>query len=300
MKKILAILLTFVCVFSFFVNVFAEEEESANIVDPINSGFEDAETVEDTAWFKLLDAFGNSKKTYYTDMEIKSGGAHSGTKYLSTKGSKSWHSPAINLHPFFVEAGSGEYMISFYFRCKEKNIKTFTVRALQADYDADPNSETFPGLQSRGESNYFSTITGTVTEMGDWDMFLSSPFEVSDTSLAEPRNWWFCFASMPDGYTVDIDDFCIIPADDYEDPNELDPTEITYLSQEIKNSVIPAQKPDSKIDEMVSQITPDVGTDKGTPAVNETDITLYVCIAIGVAALVIIVPVVIVRSKKRK
>ena len=127
MKKILAILLTFVCVFSFFVNALAEEEQSANIVDPINSGFEEAETVEDTAWFKLLDSFGDSRKKSYTDMEIKTGGAHSGVKYLSTKGTKSWHSTAINLHPFFVEAGSGEYMISFYFRCKEKNIKTFTV-----------------------------------------------------------------------------------------------------------------------------------------------------------------------------
>ena len=300
MKKFIAVLLTFVCVFSLFVNAFAEEEESASIGTGVNSDFEGAESVEDTAWFKLLDAFGASKKKSYTDMEIKTGGAHSGEKYLSTKGARSWHSPSINLHPFFVEAGAGEYVISFYFRCKEKSIKNFTVRALQSDYEAGVGDEAFPGIQSRGDSNFFATHTGTVTEMGEWDLFVSSPFEVSDKSLQEPHNWWLCFGSMPDGYTVDIDDFCIVPADDYEDPNELEPTDITYLSEEVKNSVIPAEKPDSKIDEMVSQITPDTGNGNASPKSTETDITLYACIAIGIVALVIIVPVVIVRTKKRK
>ncbi len=302
MKKFLAVLLAFVCVFSLFVNVSAEEEEeSFNIVPAINSDFEDAETVEDTAWFRLNDAYGDSKTRHLDNIEIKTGGAHSGAKYLSTKGTASWRSPSINLHPFFVEAGSGEYMITFFFRCKEKNVKSFTIRALQSDYEAAPEDESFPAIQSRGDSNYFSTILGEVTEMGDWDYFVSDPFEVSDASLAEPRNWWFCFASMPDNYTIDVDDFCIIPADEYEDPDTLKPTDITYLSEEIKGSIIPATEPDPTIDDKLSQMLPDTNDDEVTPDAPETektDITLYVCIAIGVVLVAIIVPVIIKRKKK--
>ncbi len=301
MKKFLAILLAFVCVFGFFTNAFAEEEEeSVNIIPAVSSDFEDAETVEDTAWYKLLDSYGDSKKKTYTDMEIKSGGAHSGTKYLSTKGAQSWHSPSINLHPFFAEAGAGEYVISFFYRCKEKNITSFAVRALESDFKAESNNgDSFPAIQSKGNTNFFSTFTGSSQELGDWDLFVSEAFEVSDASLAEPLNWWFCFQSMPEGYTVDIDDFSIVPADEYEDPNALEPTDVTYLSQEVKDSVIPAEKPDAKVDEMISQITPDTEGGDKTPVVNETDITLYACIAIGVVALLIIVPTVIIRVKKK-
>lgn len=299
MKKFLAVLLVFVCLCGFVVNVSAEEE-SVNLVSAINSGFEEANTVEETAWFRLNDAFGDSKTRYLDNIEIKTGDAHSGLKYLSTKGTASWRSPSINLHPFFVDAGPGEYMITFFFRCKEKNIKSFTVRALESDYKAERDSETFPSIKSRGNGNYFSTITGEVIEMGDWDIFTSDPFEVAESSLVEHRNWWFCFAEMPNNYTVDIDDFCIIPADEYEDPNKVQSTDVTYISEETKNSVVPVTEPDPAIDEKISQIVSNNGSgDEGSEA-KKTDITLYVCIAIGVVAVAIIVPTVIIKTKKKK
>ena len=191
-------------------------------------------------------------------------------------------------------------MITFFFRCKEKNIKSFTVRALESDYKAERDSETFPSIKSRGNGNYFSTITGEVIEMGDWDMFTSDPFEVAESSLVEHRNWWFCFAEMPNNYTVDNDDFCINPADEYEDPNKVQSTDVTYISEETKNSVVPVTEPDPAIDEKISQIVSNNGSgDEGSEA-KKTDITLYVCIAIGVVAVAIIVPTVIIKTKKKK
>ena len=133
--------------------------------------------------------------------------------------------------------------------------------------------------------------------MGDWDMFVSDPFEVAESSLVEHRNWWFCFAEMPNNYTVDIDDFCIIPADEYEDPNKVQSTDVTYISEEIKNSVIPVTEPDPAIDEKISQMSSNTGNGAEE---SKTDITLYVCIAIGVVAVAIIVPTVIIKTKKKK
>lgn len=289
MRKFIIFLLVLICLLSACFHVFAQEDENnGNIIPSINSDFEDANTIEDTQWFKLIDSFGDSKEKNLTGMEIKTGSAHSGEKYLSMSGDKSWHSPSINLYPFFKEAGAGEYILTFYIRSEAALPPTFMVRGLASDLE--PDVDTFPALVDRGGSNYYFSYKGTTTEESGWYLFESELFEVSAQSLEKNHNWWFVLGSSPKGeFTYDIDDFRIIPADEYVSPNEISATEITYLSR-------------AAIDNAFEKTIPALSEEPPAPIVDPAanDITLYICIGIGGAAVVTAALIFLTSAKKKK
>jgi hypothetical protein len=276
------------------------EEGSLNCIDKINSDFEDANSLEDTRWYTLTNSFGDSKARSYTGLSIKSGNAHSGKKYLSLTATLSWYSPSINLYPFLAEAGAGEYVLTFYARTNaKKSLSGFMVRGLVTDIPSDDDADYFPGIADRGNSNYYNSYSCTVIPDGDWKYIVSDPFEVTASSLESAHNWWFVTSGVDNGgneWTVDIDDFALIPASDYVDPNEIPETDITYLSKDVIDSALKVEAP-------VATLPPIVNAN-GDPVTNtvaaKTDITLYICLAVAVVAVGAIVPTVIIKLKKKE
>ncbi len=300
MKKFITFLLMIVLCLSFVVGVNAEENES-NIIDEVNSGFESATKIEDTKWFRLVDAFGDSKSKNLVDIQIKTDGGNSGSNYLSMTGNKSWYSPCLNLYPFFKEAGPGEYIIAYYLRCEKKVPESFMIRGLKTDMDPASDDEEitgFPSLIDKGSSNYFRSFPGTVTDNGGWVYFESDIIEVTEDNIKDDHhNWWFVLGSMVNvQFTVDIDDFVIIKADDYESPNAIGDTDISYLTPDVMDNALEAIIPS------VTEAPPSATQKPADPVTvtNETDITLYVCLGIGLVSVVAIVPMVIIKLKKKK
>ena len=301
MKKLLAMLLMLVLSFSCFISVYADEDDG-NIIDSANSGFENATNIEDTKWFRLIDSFGDSKQKNLTDITIKTDGGNTGKNYLSMTGDKSWYSPSINLYPFLKEAGPGEYVISYYLRCEKKIPESFMIRGLKSDMEPATDDEEvsgFPALIDKGSSNYFRSFPGTITDNGGWTYFESDYIEVTEENLANDHNWWFVLGSMVNSkFTVDIDDFKIIPVDDYVSPNAIKDTTISYLKPDvIENAfeaVIPLQTEAPSITDAPTQTT-----NPGNPVIEETDITLYVCLGIGVVAVLVAVPILVIKRKKK-
>ncbi len=302
MKKLLAMLLMLVLSFSCFISVYADEDDG-NIIDSANSGFENATNIEDTKWFRLIDSFGDSKQKNLTDITIKTDGGNTGTNYLSMTGDKSWFSPSINLYPFFKDAGPGEYVISFYLRCEKKIPESFMIRGLKSDMAPATDDEEilgFPALMDKGSSNYFRSFPGTITDNGGWTYFESDFIEVTEENIAdEHHNWWFVLGSMVNSkFTVDIDDFKIVPVDDYVSPNAIKDTTISYLKPDVIDNafeaVIPLQTQAPSATDAPTQTS-----DPGNPVTEETDITLYVCLGIGVVAVLVAVPVLVIKKKKK-
>lgn len=303
MKKLLAIALIVMLCCSCFITVLADEDDDS-IVNSANSGFENVTSIEQTDWFRLIDSFGDSKQKDLTDMTIKTDGGATGSNYLSMTGNKSWFSPSINLYPFFKEAGAGEYVITFFFRCEQKTPASFKIRGLKTDMVESEGGEEeivgFPSLIDKGGSNYFRNFSGTLTDNGGWFFFESDYLEVTEENIAdEHHNWWFALADMLNSkFTIDIDDFKITPVDDYVSPNAIKETKISYLSADVIENAFAATAP-QKTDAPSASKAP-TQTEAPTPTVTEkTDITLYVCIGIGVLAVLVAVPVLVIKKKKK-
>ena len=301
MKKFLVFTLILAICFASFITVYADEEDG-NIVDSANSGFENVTSIEETKWFRLIDSFGDAKQKDLTGMTIKTDGGNTGTNYLSMSGDKSWYSPSINLYPFFKEAGAGEYVITFFFRSEQKTPQSFKVRGLVTDMEESEDDEItgFPCLIDKGGSNYFRSFSGALTDNGGWFFFESDYLEVTEENIAdEHHNWWFALADMVNSkFTIDIDDFKIVPVDEYVSPNAIKETNISYLKPEVLENVfegiIPLQTDAPSVTEAPTQTTAPGGNDNGS-----TDITPYVCIGIGVLACLVIVPVLVIKKKKK-
>ncbi len=303
MKKLLSIALILILSFSCFITVYADEEDG-NIIDNVNSGFENVTNIEDTQWFRLIDSFGDSKQKNLTDLTIKTDGGNTGSNYLSMTGNKSWYSPSLNLYPFFKEAGPGEYVISYFLRCEKKVPESFMIRGLKSDMEETESDDDeitgFPCLIDKGQSNYFRSFPGTLTDNGGWFFFESDYIEVTEENLAdEHHNWWFVLGTMVNSqFTVDIDDFKIIPVDDYVSPNAVKDTDISYLKPDVIenafDAVIPLQT------QAPSATTEPTQTEApSNPVTEKTDITLYVCMGIGVLAVLVAVPVLVIKKKKK-
>lgn len=298
MKKFLAFVLIFVLIFSCLITVYADEEDG-NIVDSANSGFENIQSIEETDWFRLVDSFGNSRKKDLTDITIKTDGGNTGNNYLSMTGDKSWYSPSINLYDFFKEAGAGEYVITYYIRSEQKVPESFMVRGLKSDMeeieeDEDPTG--FPGLIDRGQSNYYRSFPGTLTDNGGWFYFESDPIEVTEENLSKDHNWWFVFGTMLNKkFTIDLDDFKIFALDDYVSPYQIKDTEVSYLKSEVVENVFEAVIPlQENVTDPPTQTQAPNGDNNGA-----TDITLYACIGIGVLACLVAVPVLVIKKKNK-
>ena len=301
MKKLLAIALIAVLCFSCFISVSAEEDDT-NIIDSANSGFENVTNVSETKWYRLMDSYGDSKFKDISSLTIKTDGGSTGNNYLSMTGNKSWFSPSINLYPFFKEAGPGEYVISYYLRCDKKVPGSFMIRGLESDLDKLEDGEEpsgFPCLVDKGGDNYFRSYPGTLTDNDRWFFFESDYIEVTEENLAdEHHNWWFVLGSLVNSqFTVDIDDFKIISVDDYVSPNAVKETKISYLNADVIENAFEAVIP------LQSEASNNTNTQPSEPIVNEikkpTDITLYVCIGIGALAVLVAVPVLVIKKKKK-
>jgi len=247
MKRFL-IVLSVIALIVCSLTVYADNSENS-IMGKENTTFEGVTDVKATKWFKLIDAYGDSKGASgnYESIKIKTDGGHSGKNYLSMTADKSWYSPAINCYPFFKEAGEGTYIVSFYFRCSVSSYnprKAILFRGLEGDCMED--SDYNPYIKPQSGNNYYASINGTIgapDEKG-WMCFVSEPFDVMEDEFDGDHNWWFCVDNLPnESFTYDIDDFVIALEDEFEDPNyvpeEKNPTELTYLTQEVKSSVIP-------------------------------------------------------------
>jgi hypothetical protein len=270
------------------------ETNEFNCIDAINSNFEDANSIEDTKWFTLINSFGDSKSKSYAGLSLRAGSAHSGSKYISITADKSWYSPSINLHPFLKEAGAGEYVVTFYIRTKSKTPTSFLVRALQSDLPTEEEADYFPNITDRKNNNYFGSHPGSASLAGDWAYFVSEPFEVTASSLEKEHNWWFCIGEMSNTeWTVDIDDFMIIPAGDYVDPNDVPATDITYISNDMIDNAYKVEAP-------IKDLPPVINNGAVTVTNSNNDITLYICLGITVVALAVIAPVVLIKLTKKK
>ncbi len=302
MKKFLAFALIVILSFSCFVTVFADEDDG-NIVDNKNSGFENVNSIEETSWFRLIDAFGDSKTKNLTDITIKTDGGYTGTNYLSMTGNKSWYSPSINLYPFFKEAGPGEYVITYYLRCEKKVPESFMVRGLKTDMEkseTDDEVSGFPCLIDKGQSNYFRSFPGVITDNGGWVLFESDYIEITEENIKdENHNWWFVLGTMVNvQFTVDIDDFKIFAVEDYVSPNAIKETEITYLNTGVIENAFEAVIPAQTEAPSATQ-APETTPAPVTQNTEKTDITLYVCLGIGAVAILTAVPILVIKKKKQ-
>lgn len=302
MKKLLAIALIVMLCCSCFITVLADEDDDS-IVNSANSGFENVTSIEQTDWFRLIDSLGDSKQKDLTDMTIKTDGGATGSNYLSMTGNKSWFSPSINLYPFFKEAGPGEYVITFFFRCKQKTPSSFMIRGLKSDMDEEANADEingFPSLIDKGQSNYFRSFSCTLIDNGGWFFLESDYLDVTEENLKdEHHNWWFVLGTMVNSqFTVDIDDFKITPVDDYVSPNAIKETNVTYLNKDVIENAFDAVIP-LKTDAPAASAPAQTNEPTTTPVIEKTDVTLYVCIGIGTLAVLVAVPVLVIKKKKK-
>ena len=304
MKKIFPIILIlslFICSF-FTVNA----EEAPNAVDEKNSGFEGVTELKETNWYKLIDANGssNGSDALFKGIEIKNDGGHTGDNYLSATLKQSWHAPALNIYPFIKDAGPDSYVLSFFYK-SNKNIKLtrFLVRALEGD--AYENGGEFqPDITAKGQGNYNGYISGSSTDpdANGWRCFVSDPFEVVEEQFDGDHNWWFCLdqlkASSDDPLILDIDDFVVCSELDFEVPEEIVEkdiiTDITYISDDVKSSVIPVTIPEKATP--TPEATP-------IPEAPENNIDSTLTIIIASAAFVIgagVTSAIIIIAKKKK
>jgi hypothetical protein len=219
-----------------------------NLVTAIDSSFEGNTAINKTKWYKLTDAYGSSKGASYNRIEIKGDGGHTGTNYLSTYCSQSWHSPSINIHPFLKASGENTYVISFWYKSDASlNISRFVIRGLESDSIESKDYDI--SIVPKGSGNFYGELAGSTTTIdgSDWKCFVSDPFELSADQITDDFNWWFCLDQLPAPITIDIDDFIIVPESSFEYPEEEIEdelkTDITYLTDEVKNNVIAKYTP---------------------------------------------------------
>ncbi|MBR6765314.1 MAG: hypothetical protein IKM06_02390, partial [Clostridia bacterium] len=79
MKKLIALVLALCTIPFISISVAAAEE---NLVDSVNATFEGVSTVQETEWYTLTNAAGDSKGRSYSGLSIKTGNAHSGNNYI--------------------------------------------------------------------------------------------------------------------------------------------------------------------------------------------------------------------------
>ncbi len=249
MKKFLTIILAFAIIFCMLVSVHAEE--SSNLIDATNSGFEDAADVKSTKWYKLINAYGNSQPSdsLYTNITIKTDGGHTGNNYISMTAEMSWYSPSINIYPYIAEAGEDSYVISFWYKSnKSLKISRLLTRGLKSDVNEEQGVYT-PDIVDAGNSNYYGIIKGSSTDPDEngWCCFVSETFDIVEEQLNGDHNWWFCLDQLPATsdapLTLDIDDFVICPESEFEIPEAAEKKEIsaelTYITDEVKKNVFP-------------------------------------------------------------
>lgn len=246
MKKFVSVIAAALILALSCMPAFAAKEggiTATNLVDAKNSGFEDASSITDTGWFRLVSQGGGST----AGIELKTDGGHTGKNYIQAKIEQSWYSPAINIYPFLKAAGEGTYRIAVYMRSSDSSFSgksAFVVRGKEADIS---ESEVFPYIADKRDKNYYGISKGTSGEADEnkWILFVSEPFDVEAESLEGDHTWWFCVDTLKKDTTLDFDDFGIYRDDEFEDPNEepaeeMVKTDISYLTEDTISGAFPA------------------------------------------------------------
>lgn len=245
MKKFVSIIAAALILSLSCLPVFAEKEggiTAENYVDAKNSGFEDAKSITDTGWFRLVSSTGGDTN----GIELKTDGGHTGKNYIQAKIEQSWYSPAINIYPFLKEAGEGTYRIAVYMRSSDPSFagkSAFVVRGKEADISG---TDVFPFIVDRGSGNFYGSTSATCGDPDEnkWILFVSTPFDVDPESLIDDHSWWFCVDTLKKDTTLDFDDFGIYRDDEFEDPNdeveEMVKTDISYLTEDAVSKAFPA------------------------------------------------------------
>ena len=180
MKKFVSVIAAALILSLSCLPVFAEKEggiTAENYVDAKNSGFEDAKSITDTVWFRLVSSTGGDTN----GIELKTDGGHTGKNYIQAKIEQSWYSPAINIYPFLKEAGEGTYRIAVYMRSSSSSFvpkNFFVVRGKEADIT---DSEVFPFIGEKSDNNFYGTPPGKAGAPDDnkWILFVSEPLKAS-------------------------------------------------------------------------------------------------------------------------
>ena len=245
MKKIILSLLL-ICA---LLTVAVSAAEATNLVDEKNAGFEGVTDIKDSKWFRLINSNGeNGGAGIKQGISIKTDGGHTGSNYVSVECESSWYSPSINIFPFIKAAGAGDYVISFWIRMSEgaKLPSQLLVRATAKDVVEEGGIY----ITNRNNGNNFATIPATYeAEENGWSLFVSETISIDASEIAKNHSWWLCMDSLSG--TMDVDDFAITRDEDFELPDLPDVvitpepkanTELSYLTEEVKNNALDASK----------------------------------------------------------
>lgn len=311
MKKIFSLIIVFIVVLCFFMPVHAEEVP--NLLDSINSGFEGVTDLKDTKWYKLFNAYGNSKASdeLYKGIEIKNNGGHTGDNYISMTAEMSWYSPSLNVYPFIAEAGEDSYVISFWYKSSSSlKVSRILLRGLATDA-YEEKGVYMPDIAAVGNGNHYGVITGTSTDPDEngWRCFVSQTFDVVSEQLKGEHNWWFCLDQLPaksgSPFTLDIDDFVICSEAEFEIPEGAEKkvysAELSYISDDLKNNAFPVAKTEATpIPSAPTEITPvpDI-TPAPIEGVNISSVIVYSSGALLVCAVLAFIVMFIIKSKKK-
>lgn len=307
MKKFVSVIAAALILSLSCLPVFAEKEggiTAENYVDAKNSGFEDAKSITDTVWFRLVSSTGGDTN----GIELKTDGGHTGKNYIQAKIEQSWYSPAINIYPFLKEAGEGTYRIAVYMRSSSSSFvpkNFFVVRGKEADIT---DSEVFPFIGEKSDNNFYGTPPGKSGDPDDnkWILFVSEPFDVDPETLEGEHFWWFCLDNLPTDITLDFDDFGIYRDDEFEDPNEkveeeMVKTDISYLTEDAVSKAFPAA-------EKTEIVTPAPDNNNGTanggtnttpaPATKNSHLLVFILVPVCVLIAAGAAGFIIVKKKK--
>ncbi len=313
MKKLIPL---FIIISLMLCSFSVSAEETPNLVNAINSDFESATTVQDTEWYKLVDAFGSTTTLtgIYNNISIKNDGGHDGNNYISMSSTKAWYSPSINIYPYISEAGEDSYVISFWYRANNSlTLKHFCIRGLQSDSYSD-GGEFQPDIVNKGNGNYYAVINGSSTkaDLNGWKFFVSNPIEVVGEQFDGNHNWWFCLDQLPAStdapLVFDIDGFNICSELDFEMPEELIEkdivTDITYLTEEItSNAIIPSDEsaqPETEATPTAAPVLSPTATPDAQNKNNGSDYTLPIIIGASVFVISAVATVVVLKVAKKK
>ena len=321
MKKFLAILFTLILSMSIAFTVYADEDEVPNILPAQQSTFEGVSELQKTGWFRLTNAYGDSSggSNLYNGISIKESGGRNGSSYLSTNIEQSWYSPAINLYPYFKEAGAGTYVLSFWYKSDGSfGASRFLVRGLTSDIHEE-GAYSF-SINPAGSGNQYAIVSGesTAPDAAGWRCFISEPIEIDDAQLQDAKhNWWFCMDQFKAPLTLDIDDFTICLESDFEYPDDgssaLENTDIPYIDDAAKENAFPAYKESAADNDNTSTDTEDAtatpaptadgGADNTEANADDDGMKVGIVIIFAVVALVVgaaasFAVVVIIKKKK--
>jgi len=292
-KKILSVILMVVVATLGLASVIQAED---SMVPPQNSTFDAITDVSKCDWF----CFGTQAGTLALSKD-----GHTGNCVTMTGITQTWHSPALDVFPYFQAAGEGDYVIHLWVRSNGEMEDVITAK-IRGGSEADQNSF----ILDAGSDLYFCSIGSSedILLENEWtELFFTVPY-IEEEDLEGTHQWIFCLDHMsPDTMNaISVDDFEIITLDEYENLTEEEPTETQPVDND--NLVTPvaavtaAAVTATPVPTLVKTSAPVTTAPAVTEAPNEagTDVVLIIMIAVAVLAIGGTVLLLIKNKKKNK